>query len=164
MIKKKFTFILCIVLSIFLIACGKRADKQKVPLDKDEKEMIELIGEDINTVTDDDYAQTVNELIYHTQEFSGQVYQLEGVYSVDADETYITRTLVNGEEKTVCSLPLKYVQKELEPGAWIRVTGVINQGEIDGEEKTVLEVVAIEALGREGKAELPWDGNFEHQH
>lgn len=164
MIKKKFTFILCIVLSIFLIACGKRADKQKVPLDKDEKEMIELIGEDINTVTDDDYAQTVNELIYHTQEFSGQVYQLEGVYSVDADETYITRTLVDGEEKTVCSLPLKYVQKDLEPGAWIRVTGVINQGEIDGEEKTVLEVVAIEALGREGKTELPWDGNFEHQH
>lgn len=151
------------VIGVSLFSCGMNS-KKAVPLSKDEEELIEMVEDDMNIVTDDSYVDTVGELLYHTDQFSGQIYQLEGVYSVEEDQAYLSRTLINGEEKTICSIPLKYLQKDIEPNSWIRVTGIINQGEVDGENKTVLEVVAIEALAKQGKAELSWNGSFEHQH
>ena len=147
-----------------MAACGGGKKNEPVALDQDEKELLELIGEDIHVVTDDDYARTVSELAYHTGEYSGEVYQLEGIYGVENGASSVSRTLVDGENKTVCGLPLRYVQKEIDAGSWVKVTGVVNTDEESGTEQNVLEVVAIESLPEGGQTELPWESGGAHQH
>lgn len=132
-------------------------------LTDEEKEILEMMGEDIIIVSEEEYASVVSELQFHTGEFNGKVYQFEGVFTADGDTSRISRTLVHDGEKTECGLPLAYLTKEIESGSWVRVTGIVNAGEADGETKNVLEVVAIEVLAEEGKAELEWDGAA-HQH
>lgn len=138
--------------------------KTAVPLTDEEKDILEQMGEDIIVVTEDDYAEVVEELQYHTGEFNGKVYQLEGLYTAEADGVpYVSRTLINDGEKTVCGLPIAYLEKEIETDSWVRVTGIVNEGEVDKETVNVLEVVAIEVLAERGNAELEWDGAA-HQH
>ncbi|MDO4344895.1 MAG: hypothetical protein Q4C50_08850 [Eubacteriales bacterium] len=135
----------------------------EVSLTEDEEELLEMMKDDIIVVTDEDYAETVQELASHTGEFNGQVYQIEGVFTVDGEEMRVSRTLVNGDEETECGLPLIYVEKDLKPESWIRVTGIVNEGEVGKETMNVLEVVAVEALAEAGNASLEWDG-LEDQH
>lgn len=166
MFKKVISIAMSTVLMFSVAVCGS-AEEAAVTLTEDEAEVLELMGEDIIVVTDEDYAETVDELANHTGEFNGKVYQFEGVYSVDdsAEEPVpgVSRTLVNGDEETVCGLPLVYQEKEIEAGSWVRVTGIVNEGEINGENMNVLEVVAIEVLAEEGNAELEWEGSA-HEH
>lgn len=138
-------------------------DKPAIPLDEDEIELLSLVEADINYITDQNYAEVVPELAAHTGEFSGYLYQIEGLCLLDGDTPYVARTLVNGKKKTTSGLPLKYMEKTIEEGSWIRVTGVIQEGEIDGETVNVLEVIAIESLSAMGQSELTWSG-ASHSH
>lgn len=130
-------------------------------LTENEEELIALLADDIQEITDEDYAELVPEIQYHLDRFSGQVYQIEGVYTEEyAEETpYIYRTLVNGEEETICGLPLYYVDKEIPEGSWIRVTGIVNVHEAGEEMVNALEVMAIQTLEEEGEAVLEWNGS-----
>ena len=137
--------------------------RQAISLTEEEQKILEMMGEDVIAVTDEDYASVVEELQYHTGEFNGKVYQLEGTYSQDSSASFVSRTLVHDGEETTCGLPLVFLEKEIEDGAWIRITGIVNEGEVKGQTVNVLEVVAIEVLQEEGKAVLEWDGSA-HEH
>lgn len=141
-----------------------KTQAQTIPLEETEKELLEKVEEDIHKVKDDAYIQTLIELIGHTDNYAGQLYQLEGIYTTEGETAYITRTLVNGEETMELGLPLNYLNKDILVGTWIKVTGIVNSGEVNGEPCTVLEVVAVEAPSKVGLKELEWDGTLEHQH
>ena len=162
MFKKILLLLIAAIMSMSLVACG--GEETLVALGDDEKDILEQMEEDINVVTDDTYVEVMGELLGHVGQYNGQVYQLEGVYTVEGDTVSVSRTLVNGEEKTTCGLPMQYQTKDIENGSWIRVTGVINSVEVEGENITVLDIVAIEALAQTGEAELEWEGEFQHHH
>lgn len=134
-------------------------------LSADEEESIEILADDIVELTDDTYAETVSEIQNHLDQFSGQIYTMEGVYTTEhqGETPYIYRTLSDGEEETFCGLPLIYMLKDIEEGAWIRVTGIVNVHEVDEEQVNALEVVAIQTLEEPGEAVLEWSGSA-HAH
>lgn len=169
MMKRVLSAVLSVVLILSLAACGEKAadgfkteqvDYDAVLLTEEEKGILEAMGSDVNVVSDESYVSTVSELIYHTADYVGSVYQLEGVISVDGENVSVYRTLVNGDETQQLGLPLRYMEKEIVDGAWVRVTGVI----ASGENGTVLDVVAIEAPEEYGQTEFQWDGSDVHQH
>lgn len=176
MFKRMICVFLCGLLCLPLAACGGNAETtstsagdrqvtyEEVPLTEEEKSILEAMGSDVNIIANEDYRTTVSELIYHTSSFVGTVYQLEGVFSLDGEEASVFRTLVNGEQTQILGLPLRYLEKEIDNGAWIRVTGIVAEGERNGETGTVLDVVAIETLPEYGQANLQWDGSSIHQH
>lgn len=144
---------------------GQEQENDAGILTEDEQENIDLLADELIEITDEDYATTVSEMQYHLDQFSGQVYHMEGVYTTEhnGDTPYIYRTLVNGEEETFCGLPLVYVTKEIENGSWVSVTGIVNVHEINGESVNALEVLAIQTLDEQGEATLEWSGS-EHAH
>ena len=117
--------------------------------DATDKELLDALGDDINIVADDAFEQTVSAFSENIDEFAGQLYQLEGTYTIDNENSYISKTSADNGDGTVSRLPLIYVTKEPEDGEKIRVTGVVNEGEIDGKTVAVLEVVVIELLNGE---------------
>ena len=161
--KKILTFFLGILLGCTLIACNgakdenpandsqtedssQEADSKKPLLDADatDEELLEAIEEDINAVMPERYDAIVTQMKEDVQPFSGQLYQLEGFYTEEDDTSYITNS-VEGDE-TGNRLPLLYAPETPEEGTHIRVTGVVNEGEVNGETVTVLEVVVLEPL------------------
>lgn len=154
-------FIICMASMLMtLCACGSEG-REITPLSEEEKALLDSVKDDITVITDENFAETVPEMIYHTEDYSGMIYQLEGVFRKEGGESdgCLERTLVNGKEKTVCTLPLVYLTKEIDDGAWIRVTGVISSRE----SAAVLEVMVAEELPEEGKEELSWNGSA-HNH
>ena len=174
MLKRIFCACLCILLCLSAAGCcnrvtaeaadGKHPAYEAVPLTDEEKEILELMGSDVNVIAEEDYISMVAELIYHTDSFIGQVFQLEGVFTSDEEGMTVSRNLVNGEQTLVLGLPLQYLHKELVSGSWIRVTGIVSDVEVDGQCTTVLDVVAVEALEAFGNDSLPWDGSPIHHH
>lgn len=164
---KRITLIICCALLLGLLAGCGAAKTEAIALTQEETGILQQMGDDVNVIAEADYPSAVTELQAHPDAFSGQVYQLEGVYTtatVNGVETpFVYRTLVHDGEKTTCGLPLKYLEKELPDDAWIRVTAIINTGDFDGQSYTVMEVVAVESLAQAGQAELAWDG-VGHQH
>lgn len=161
---KRFTAAVC---ACFLLAaltgCGKEAVQTEVPLTDREQNILDQMGDDVHPVDDGAWGETVSELQAHCDEFTGEVYQLEGIFRASmtingVDTPYVYRTMVNGGEKTELGMPLKYLTKELADGAWVRVTAIINGSEYGDETLTTLEVVAIETLAEAGTAELTWSG------
>lgn len=164
---KQITSIICSALLVLAIAGCSSENSNSIPLTDDESEVLEAMGDDVNVITDDDYSGIVIELQAHPGNFSGQVYQLEGVYTTGSvngmDTPFVYRTLIHDGEETTCGLPLKYLEKEIPDGAWIRVTAIIGTEDYGGETCTVMEVVAVEALAKAGQSQLEWDG-VGHQH
>lgn len=163
---RRFAALLCAVLLTVLAGCSQSA--KTIPLTDKEKDILAQMGDDVVAVSDEDWAETVTELQYHCDAFTGQVYQLEGIFRASqeingVEAPYVYRTLVNGGEKTETGLPLAYLTKELPDGAWVRVSAIINGGEYGGETLTTLEVVAVETLAKAGQAELTWSGSA-HNH
>ena len=76
--------------------------------------------------------------------YKRQIYQLEGAFATQNGAPCIARTVVDGNEKTTSSMPLKYLTQELEEGTWIRVTGIVNEGEIEGKSMPLLEAIVVE--------------------
>ena len=179
--KKLLNFIPCVFLACSLAACSStdtqgtmdnRADIQvstqtpeenhdanssqeaMLAPDATDQELLELLADELHVVADDDYIQMVSAFTEHTDEYAGQIYQLEGSYTVNDGTPYISRTIVDGDDKTPMGLPLKYMKGEPEEGSWIRITGVVNKGEINGEMVAVLEVAVSETLEEQGQAEI----------
>jgi len=167
---KFFTILLCIVLCINLAGCGGApADEptvsfDSVPLTAEEQEIIEIMGDDINVISDEDYIHMVSELIYHGASLSGQVFQLEGTLAIDGESMVLYRNLVHGSETATLGIPLRYLEKEIQSGAWVKVVGIVSVAEVDGQQMTVLDIAAIEGLAMPGKMDLEWDGGNTHQH
>lgn len=169
MFKKFVCAVLCLALCLPITACAEQKTdtpepSETVALTEEEQGILEAIGSDIHVVAEEDYISTIAEMIYHTAEYAGQVYQLEGVLSVEGDSVQLYRTLVSEEETLVLGLPLRYLEKDIADGAWVRVTAIVSQDESGEEPTAVLDVVAIESLAEAGQAELAWDGGEIHQH
>ena len=155
-----------------LVACGgsepagteANAVFDAVPLTEEEAALIEMMGEDIVSVSDEDYIGAVSEIIYHTDAFAGQVVQLEGLLRIDGESMTLYRNLVHGDQVQELGLPLRYLEKEVPTGAWVRVTGIVSAAEVDGQVISVLDIAAIEGLAEVGQFDLEWDGGSTHQH
>lgn len=180
MIKKFLCILLSLVSCLSIAACAqtdtkadpivepvKQTDAPKheaVPLTDEEIIILDAMGTDVHVVTDEDYVNLVAEIIYHTHEFVGDVYQLEGLISIDGDSVSVYRTLVNGTDTLIHGLPLRYLSKDIADGSWIRVTGVVAEADIDGVHTAVLDIVAIESVAEYGQDQIPWDGSEVHKH
>lgn len=123
--------------------------------DSTDEELLEVLHDEIHAVTDDNYIDMMAKFQEDTKKYAGQIYQIEGSYTSEDQTPYLTRTLVDGDDRTTSGLPLKYLTEEPEEGAWIRVTGIVNEGEVKGKTVAVLEAVVVETLDKEGKVELP---------
>lgn len=126
---------------------GKEGSSQPEPLldaDATDGELLEALGDEVHVVTDEDYIKMVKEFQEHTEAYAGQIYQLEGAFATQNGAPCIARTVVDGNEKTTSSMPLKYLTQELEEGTWIRVTGIVNEGEIEGKSMPLLEAIVVE--------------------
>ncbi len=135
----------------------EEADDSQEPLlgeDATDEDLLEVLKDDINVVTDDNYVEAITALKEHTEEYSGKIYQLEGTYRADGDMPCVFRTLTGEEGETELGVPLKYVVSDPKDGDWIQVTGVVEEGESE-DEPVILEVVVLEVLDEQGQAELP---------
>ena len=169
--KRVISILLCIALCAALAACGGNAEKAAepteqysfaaVPLTDEEQEIVSLIGDDVIAVSDADYVSTVTEILYHGKSHAGMVFQLEGTLTVDGETAALSRNLVSDKETKVLELPLRYMNKEIGSGAWVRVTGI---AAVNDDGQSVLDVVAIECLAQQGQANMSWDGGEIHQH
>lgn len=172
--KKLISIVLCIVLCTALAACGSNtgngtqqaeaAEKYSfaaVPLTDEEQEILSLMGNDVTVVSDAEYVSTVAEILYHGKSFEGKVFQLEGTLSLDGEATFLCRNLVGDKETVVLQLPLRYLEKEISSGAWVRVTGIVS---VTDDGHSVLDLVAIEGFAQQGQANISWDGGEIHQH
>lgn len=193
MIKKVFCLLFSIVMCLSFAACGgtnesnaevaettavetapveateasaefEPAVYEEVSLTEDEAMILEAMGSDVNVVAEDAYVETVAELIYHTSEYVGTVYQVEGIFSIDGEDMSVYRILENGDEIQNLGLPVRYLEKDIVNNAWVRLTGVVASAEVNGENVTVLDIVAIEALPEYGQTHIQWDGSAVHQH
>ena len=90
--KRIIAFLLCAVLAVSFAACGKSqtgetvgqapassAPQGPVAMTDEEKDLVSALKEDTTTLTDDDYITQVAEILYHTADQTGKVYELEGV-------------------------------------------------------------------------------------
>ena len=181
---KQIALALCMVLLIVLIAgcnsgrtepipltesplVSEKEPVARIPLTAEEESILEIMGDDVNRISEEDYSHAIFELQAHPDSFSGQVYQLEGIYSsafnMNGQETpFVYRALVHNGEESVCGLPLKYMEKEIPDNTWIRVTAIIGTETFGDGEGTVLEVVAVETMDSVGQSPLEWDGVGHH--
>ena len=135
---------------------GEEPGEPEPLLDADatDEELLEVLKDDIHVVADDEYAAMVKAFTEETDQYTGDIYQLEGLYTTENGFPYITRPAADGDSKTASGMPLKYVDGEPEEGAWIRITGIVNYGEVNGENRAVLETVVLEVMEEQGQAEV----------
>ena len=125
---------------------GETLEEPVLSADATDEELLDALGDNIHRITEDDFFDTVSELIEHTDDYSGKIYQMEGIFTKDGEEPYISRTFSEDGHTSSIRLPLKYLPQEPEENTPIRVTGIINKGQADGEAGTVLEVHVLELL------------------
>ena len=159
---KQIAAVLCA--GLLLLACIGCGGGPAISLTDEEKDILDQMGTDVHQVAETDWAATVPELQAHPGEFSGQVYQFEAAYHASGEingtqTAYISRTLVNGNDKTELRIPVSGMpEKEVPDGAWIRLSAIVETGEYGGETMTALMVFAVETPEKPGNAELTWDG------
>lgn len=175
--KKFICILMSVVCCLSVIACSRNESTEvsgtaqieqivydSIPLTDDEQLIIDAMGADVQVVKDEDYINVVSEIIHHTHEYEGKVYQIEGIISVDGENALVYRTLVNGKETMIHGLPLRYLNKDIVNGSWVRVTGIVAETEIDESNNAALDIVAIEATAEYGQHQLEWDGSDVHKH
>ena len=163
--KKIIALFLCVLLSFSLISCSSR-DPQEMPAgtseetenqepllgpDATDEDLLELLGDDVHVVTEDEYMETLKDIKENTGEYAGQIYQMEGFFIKDGDNPYLGASADGG--KAEGSLPLTYMTQEPAEGSRVRITGIVNQGEVDEETVAVLEVLVVENLEELKEAE-----------
>ena len=121
---------------------NEKTDSQEPILDADatDEELLDLVKDDTQVVKEKEFAQTIKGMKEKLEEFSGQLYQMEGYYTEQDGVSYITD---DAEGKEGNSLPLRYIQEPPKSGTKIRVTGVAEEGD---DKNTVFSVVVIETL------------------
>lgn len=138
--------VLCILVGIMLTVAGCSVKSSKnLDLSEDEEEMIELIGDDVNAVSKDDFVTVISDITENPEDYTGKVYEFDGMYtttdSEDGDKPYLYQ-MVDDEK---LGIQMRYATKEVDEGEWIHVTGVISVEEHDGHSHTFLDVVAMES-------------------
>lgn len=154
---------------LILLACVSCGGSAAISLTDEEKDILDQMGMDVHQVAEADWAATVPELQAHPGEFSGQVYQFEAAYHASGEingtqTAYISRTLVNGGEKTELRIPVSGMpEKDVPDGTWIRLSAIVETGEYGGETMTALFIFAAETPENPGSAEITWNGPV-HDH
>ena len=145
---------LCIFTGLLFGACASpgaqssqdnQEDRKEPILDADatDEELMELIEDDINYVEAESYGKVVAEIREDTKKFSGQLYQFKGFFTKDNGTPYISDSPAdNGEAGN--RLPLRYLTEEPGEGTEVRITGVVNEDEVEGVKTPVLDVVTVE--------------------
>ncbi len=108
-----------------------------------DEELLAALGDNINVVTDDAYAETVKAFLESTDDYAGKIYQLSGAFVKEGETPYLTSN--TGEDAEI-RIPLKCLVEEPQTGSKVRVTGIVNYGDVDGESVPVLDVAVIETL------------------
>lgn len=165
---KRIAAALCAGLLVLACAgCGSR--DAAISLTDEERDILNQMGTDVHQVAEADWSATVPELQAHPGEFSGQMYQFEAAYhasgEVNGTQTaYVSRTLVNGAEKTELRIPVSGMpEKDVPDGTWIRLSAIVETGEYGGETMTALFIFAVETPENPGSAEITWNGSV-HNH
>lgn len=121
---------------------------------EDEQELLDLVQDDINVVTDDTFVSTIDGIYHNLEDYQGKIYEIEGVYASGDSTPYLYRTIVSNDNEVTLSIPLQYLQKEIPDNSWTKIYGIVSTAEIDGETVPVLEVVAAEVTGEQGNDTL----------
>lgn len=134
-----------------------RAEEMEPLLGSDatDEELLELLKDDTTVVSDADYIAMLHSFQEETNDHVGQLYQIAGVYVTEGGTPYLSRTVVDGEKREPCRIPLKYVIEEPEEGAWIQVTGILNRGEVGEKIVPLLEVTVLQLPDAPGQEEIP---------
>lgn len=117
-----------------------------------EQTAMETLGPKATEITDETFASTINGFLEDPSSCDGQIYILEGVYTVEDDVPYISRTMPDGSP---CRLPLKYLEKAVEEGAWIRLMGIFSFDTLRDETCCLIQTVTVEGLETPGQVQLP---------
>lgn len=127
-------------------------------ISEEDQSVIEQIGDDLHSITDETFIETVSGLNSDPTSYIGSVYELEGVLTHmqvhDSSVPYLYRTVGSGEEATNVGLLLRYLPDELEDGAWLHVYGILALDEHDGHSHAVLDVIAVETPAQMGSVTL----------
>ena len=109
-----------------------------------DEELLAALGDKINVVEETAYAETVKSFLEQTDDYFGQIYQMKGAFEKEGETAYLT--VNTGEEGDGIRIPLKCLVQEPEAGSNVRVTGIVNYGDVNGESVPVLDVAVIETL------------------
>ena len=127
-------------------------------ISEEDQDVLEQIGDDLQQITDETFAETVSALNADPTPYVGTVYELEGAltHMQVHDETvpYLYRTVGDGAEAADLGLLLRYLPEELEDGAWLHVYGILALDEHDGHSHAVLDVIAVETPAQMGSVTL----------
>lgn len=147
-----------LVLGLLLCGCNTTSDApqyETITLTQEEEDVLQAMKADIHVVDSNSFADTVAAIAEHTADYTGQVYQLEGVYSlqdVHGESTpYLMQNNAADEKVNAVGLPLLYLEKDVEENAPIRVTAIVGAQDHDGHSHAVLEVVAVESVPADGQ-------------
>ena len=98
---------------------GEEGGSQPEPLldaDATDEELLEALGDEVHVVTDEDYIKMVKEFQEHTEAYAGQIYQVEGVFTMENDTPCIARAVANGllsfsqpARSSACIAPYSYI-------------------------------------------------------
>lgn len=160
MYKKFLALFLCVSMGALAVACAPQGDTQKdpsdaqptetpaalLPSDATDEELLDAVKDDIHTVAKSDFDKTVTDINENTVEYAGQIYQFEGVYSSSGDVSYIIGDTAKSADQATERLPLEYLKDAPEEGAKVRMTGIINMGDVKGENVPVLQLLVVEKL------------------
>lgn len=109
-----------------------------------DEELLSALGDNIIVIAEDAYAETVKAFLEQTDDYIGKIYQIKGSFVKEGENQYLT--VNTGEEGDGIRIPLKCLVQEPEAGSHVRVTGIVNYGDVDGESVPVLDVAVIETL------------------
>ncbi len=135
-------------------AIGQEGNRETVPASEEanqentetkamsDEELLAALGDNINVIAEDAYAETVSAFLDRTDDYVGKIYQLKGSFVKEGENAYLA---VDGkEENGGIRIPLKCLLEEPEAGSDVRVTGIVNYGDVDGESVPVLDVAVLE--------------------
>ncbi len=106
-----------------------------------DEELLEVLKDDIHVVTEEEFHDTATGILERTAEYTGQIYQLEGVLKMNGTAL----CLAHDAEEDSPLLPLKYLKPDFKEGDKVRITGIASQ-DTESDDAAVLEVVVAEAL------------------
>ncbi len=143
-------FILILVLALLLCGCNAaygRSPYKTIKLTQEEKDVLRLIESDIHTVDAENLSDTIADINEHPDNYIGQVYCLEGIFSLQTVHGEATPYLIpkTAEGAEAVGIPIRYLEKEVEENAPIRITAIINSEAHDGHSHMVLETITVES-------------------
>lgn len=156
-IMKKRICTIIFVIGLLLYGCNTTDIPQykTITLTQEEAAVLQAMGADIHVVDNNSFEDTVSAISEHPDDYVGQVYQFEGIFSMQdvhgESAPYLMYSDVENDKMNVVGLPLLYLEKDVDENAAIRVTAIVGVQNHDGHSHAVLEVVAVESVNVDGK-------------